>query len=139
MHPDIQAFLSGLFQSYTTAGQAAFITFSAIHPGGRYATPSRHVLLTDTPQLEQAVEDILQANRLGWGAYVGVAPRKANLGRWARGGKADLLGLPAVFVDIDQPDGALDKLRDFDPLPSCIVRSGYGYHAYFFLDKPTLL
>lgn len=45
------------------------------------------------------------------------------------------MALPALFVDLDQPDPeALDNLRAFVPCPSCIVASGHGFHAYWWLD-----
>ena len=74
----------------------------------------------------------------GWGAYVAVATRKTNLGRWRRGGQDDLLALPALFVDIDRPpDVVLRELRDFHPAPSCVIGSGRGIHAYWMLSSPT--
>jgi len=77
------------------------------------------------------------ANAKGWGAYFGVATRVRNLGRWSRGGKTELAALPALFVDIDHPEQALVHLAWFDLPPSCIVYSGRGYHAYWFLETPT--
>ena len=48
-----------------------------------------------------------------------------------------MAALPALFVDVDDPSSeALRKLRDFRPTPSCIVNSGGGYHAYWWLDDP---
>src|SRR5260221_10501826 len=80
----------------------------------------------------------MRANTLGWGAYVGIAPRRADLGRWRRGRKCDLAGLPALFIDVDQPDMALKKLSTFSLPPSCIVQSSaYKFHIYWFLGTPT--
>ncbi len=72
-----------------------------------------------------------------WGAYFGVATRTRNLGRWLRGGKSDLALLPALFVDIDDPDSALVHLAWFDLPPTSIVHSGRGYHAFWLLETPT--
>jgi hypothetical protein len=94
--------------------------------------------LDDEAALEQAVNDLMQANALGWGAYVGIAPRRADLGRWRRGRKCDLTCLPALFIDVDEADMALKKLATFPLPPSCIVQSSqHKFHFYWFLDKPT--
>src|SRR5689334_6072841 len=115
----------------------AYLTFSAIHPDGDRPTPSRHVKLGDSFALQSALDDLVVANRVGWGAYFGVATRQNDLGRWSRGGKSDLTELPALFVDIDQPEDALPRLGWFDLPASCILHSGRGYHAYWFLKSPT--
>src|SRR5262249_44429865 len=39
--------------------------------------------------------------------------------------------------DIDQPDEALTRLGWFEFPASCILHSGRGYHAYWFLETPT--
>lgn len=133
MHPDTLPFLHALY-----GGVQGFITVTAIHPAGKCLAPSRHLLLTDTAALDNALERLHEANARGWGAYVSVATRKADLGRWRRGTRDDLLALPALFVDIDEnPKAALGRLRNFSPPPSCIVHSGHGLHAYWFLTKPT--
>jgi len=124
-----------LFGQYTLP-ELAYLTFTAIHPGGHLPTPSRHTRWDDKQQITTVLNDLLRANQLGWGAYVAVAFRRANLGRWQRGGKADLVGLPALFVDIDDKVAGLTRLKGFDPQPSCIIDSGHGIHAYWFLETP---
>src|SRR5260221_7753660 len=136
MHSDTQAFLSGLFRQMS--GQADFLTLSAIHSDGAHSTPSRHIRLDDESGLEQAVHRLMQANALGWGAYVGIAPRRMDLGRWRRGRKSELVSLPALFLDVDQPEVALKKLSTFPLRPSCIVQSSeQKFHLYWFLNMPT--
>src|SRR5262245_39348056 len=130
MHPETDAFLRGLFGRCGQAGQQEFLTLTAIHPGGSLPAPSRHVLLGDKTALAEAMKRLSAANSQGWGAYITVAPRWANLGRWSRGGKRDLAELPALFIDADEPDLVWRKLQRF-PLPaSCLVSSGKGVHAY---------
>jgi hypothetical protein len=48
------------------------------------------------------------------------------------------VALPALYVDLDEhtPD-ALARLTTFSPLPSCIVDSGGGYHACWWLTEST--
>ena len=80
---------------------------------------------------------MLQANQLGWGAFVAIGLRRHGLTRYRRGSERDLLALPAVFVDVDDPSlEALARLRDMRPTPSCITFTGGGYHAYWWLDEP---
>jgi len=87
--------------------------------------------------LVDALVKLLAANRLGWGAFVAVGLRQRGLTRYRRGGESDLLALPAVFVDLDDPTpDALARLRDLRPAPSCITFTGGGYHAYWWLDEP---
>ena len=134
MYPDTQAFLEALFAPC----EQGFMTFTAIHPDGQHPTPSRHVPVGDLACLTRTVDRLLAANRQGWGAYMAVATRKTNLGRWRRGGQDDLCALPALFVDIDRPPhSVLHDLRAIRPAPSYIVASGHGIHAYWLLSQPA--
>lgn len=61
-------------------------------------------------------------------------------------GKAEAAALlPALWVDLDCDDdaarraAALEKLHAFSPLPSAIIDSGGGLHAYWLLKEPTSL
>jgi hypothetical protein len=117
------------------APPSAHITLTAIHPDNKHPTPSRHIPVHNHTQLEKGLSDLLQANALGWGAYVGMGYRRGGLGRWRRGGNADVLALPALFADVDDAQ-ALPRLRTFSPSPSWIVGSGGGYHLYWWLDAP---
>src|SRR5258708_7284540 len=119
-------------------GQSAVITLSAIHPDGAHPTPSRHIPLMNPTLLDESLSTLFEANRQGWGAYVGIAPRKHPLGRWARGTKGDLATLPALFVDIDDPDEeTFTRIRDFAFPPSMVVNSGHGLHLYYLLREPS--
>jgi len=134
MNTDTLDFLKALFAPC----EQGFLTFTAIHPDGLHPTPSRHVPLSDRACLTHTLERLKAANDQGWGAYVAVATRKANLGRWRRGGQDDLLALSALFADIDRPsEDVLPELRAFHPAPSCIVASGRGVHVYWLLSTPT--
>jgi len=129
---EAQVFLKTLFAPC----HDGYLTLTAIHPDGKHATPSRHISLHSDTALLTALMDLQRANQQGWGAFFGVATRRANLGRWRRGGQGDVLALPAVFVDLDIPlNEALPRLRAHDPPPSCIIASGGGAHAYWFLDR----
>jgi hypothetical protein len=138
MSPETEAFLHDLFAHCSSESSSVFLTLTAIHPDGAKPTPSRHVLLGDADALEDAVSRLCKANEQGWGAFIGMAPRQRDFGRWMRGGKTDLVCLPALFVDLDEPDHALIDLGWFDLPASCIVHSGQGYHAYWFLEEPTV-
>ena len=127
------AFLTALYRR-----SGGYLTLSAIHPDRTRPTPSRHIPLADMRALEKGLLDLLAANRGGWGAVFSVATRKANLGRWHRGGSADLHQLPALFADIDRPPReVLPRLRDTHPPPSAVVLSGGGVHVYWWMSEPT--
>jgi hypothetical protein len=138
--PETRAFLTALFGRCEAYRETACLTLSAIHPDGKQRTPSRHIPLNQTHQLDTALHRLWAANGFGWGAYFAVGLRRHGLGRWRRGGKADILALPALFVDLDDPTTqALTKLRGFALPPSCIVDSGGGgFHAYWWLHEPTV-
>lgn len=132
-----QAFFDTLF-ARCRGNADAHLTFTAIHPDGKHSTPSRHIPLHDQAALRAALTDLNWANTLGWGAYFAVGLRRSGLTRWQRGGAADVVALPALFVDVDDPSiEALMRLQCTDPTPSCIVASGGGYHAYWWLNEPT--
>ncbi|NUQ05103.1 MAG: hypothetical protein HUU31_14555 [Anaerolineae bacterium] len=132
-----QVFFDALF-ARCTGNADAHLTFTAIHPDGKHSTPSRHIPLHDTTALRDALTDLERANALGWGVYFAVGLRRSGLNRWQRGGAADVVALPALFVDVDDPSTeAFIRLQRADPSPSCIVASGGGYHAYWWLDEPT--
>lgn len=115
----------------------ACLTLTAIHPDGQHHTPSRHIPLNQPDQLQDALQRLLEANRLGWGAFVAVGLRRRGLSRYQRGRERDVLALPSVFVDMDdRSPEALARLRDLRPAPSCITFTGGGYHAYWWLDQP---
>ncbi|MBE2266603.1 MAG: hypothetical protein IAE80_00125 [Anaerolinea sp.] len=132
-----QAFFDALFARCTEYTDSC-LTFTAIHPDGKHPTPSRHIPLHDTTALRDVLTDLDQANALGWGAYFAVGLRRPGLTRWQRGGAADVVALPALFVDVDDPSiEALTRLQCATPSPSCIIASGGGYHLYWWLDEPT--
>src|SRR5258708_11590658 len=110
MHPDTQVFIHSLFEHCPIGSVGSFLTLSAIHPDGAHPTPSCHVPLGDEKHLQDTIDRLLAANERGWGAYIGIATRQGHLGRWSRGGKDNLGVLPALFVDIDEPDCALWNL-----------------------------
>lgn len=68
--------------------------------------------------------------------YVGVATREEG-----KGGKKDIIEIPAVWVDIDfkntSEEEARKKIEEFDLEPSMIARSGDGFHLYYILNKPA--
>jgi len=137
MHPETETFLQALFARCDRSAENAYITLTAIHPRGDLPTPSHHIPLGKPDLLANHLERLQRANEMGWGAYVGVATRRSGLGRWSRGGKAELIELPALFTDIDDPGPALWNVTFFPIRPSILVHSGRGYHAYWLLDTPT--
>lgn len=73
--------------------------------------------------------------------FIGVATRQ-----YGKGGKADLVEIPAVWVDIDfrdtdrkdiDRDEVDRRISEFSLQPSIIVDSGKGYHLYFIFETPV--
>jgi len=132
---DAHIFLSTLF---ARCNPEAYLTLTAIHPTENKPVPSRHIRLNDAVALADALERLHTANDMGWGAYFGLATRKSGLTRWQRGDMNTLIEVPALIADIDEPPNvALPRVKAFPILPSCIVSSGHGLHAYWLLDQPT--
>ena len=136
---ETRAFLTALLARAGDHRRAAFLTLTAIHPSGHQRTPSRHIPLDCPDLLEDALERLLATNVLGWGAYFAVGLRRSGLTRWQRGGAMDVVALPALFVDVDDPSAAaLSRLNGCILPPSCLVDSGGGgFHAYWWLDTPA--
>lgn len=66
------------------------------------------------------------------GCFFGVAPR-------IRGMKETVSRVPALWVDVDDKDfGSSEKakaaIQEVPALPTCIIASGHGYHAYWKLQ-----
>jgi hypothetical protein len=136
-HGDRAAFFDTLFARCDDHRETC-LTLTAIHPDGKHSTPSRHIRLNDGAALHEAFARLDETNALGWGAYFAVGLRRPGLTRWKRGGAADVIALPALFVDVDDlSPQALIRLQRSELRPSCIVMSGGGYHAYWWLDEPT--
>jgi hypothetical protein len=126
-------FLAGLLQK---CGQSGFLTLTAIHPDGNRSTPSRHIAIHNQKGIKEGLQKLYAANQMGWGAYVSIGLRQCNLGRWRRGGNADVLALPALFADVDdRSETALNRIRNFKPPPSCITFTGGGFHAFWWLSN----
>lgn len=137
MHSDTTAFLDALLSRCNDLPRSACLTLTAIHPYSSHASPSRHVPLKNLSTLPDTLAPLEAANQQGWGAYFAVGLRTHNLGRWRRGGTRDVLALPALFADVDDASPAmLKRIHAFEPLPSCLVHSGGGYHLYWWLEKP---
>lgn len=119
-----------------------YLTLTAIHPTKKQSTPSRHLPIRDKDGIHQALSDLLRANQQGWGAYFSVALRKEPLGRWKRGGQADLLTLPALYADLDGDlSASFKRIRQAGlaglPAPSALVGSGRGLHLYWFIQASS--
>lgn len=127
-----------LLEKATLLQHPPYITLTAIHPTDRHKpVPSRHVSTTHLTQLRADYACLKIANQQGWGAYVGIGYRRTELQRYQRGGKRDIIALPAIFADIDRPPNlVLPRLKTV-PEPSLVISSGGGVHLYWFLITPT--
>lgn len=137
MPEETQAFLNLLLVRSDPFVRSAALTFTTLHPARDQPPPSRHIRLDNLTAQRQTVQNLLDANQHGWGAYVAVGWRRPGLSRWQRGGIQEVVALPALFVDVDDPSAeTLTRLQSFHPTPSCIVHSGGGFHAYWWLADP---
>jgi hypothetical protein len=127
-----------LLEKATHLQQMSYMTLTAIHPTDRAKpVPSRHISIHNLMKLKADYKQLQVANDEGWGAYVGIGYRKRELQRFQRGGKRDILALPAIFADVDRsPDLVLPQLKRV-PQPSLVISSGAGIHIYWFLTTPT--
>lgn len=86
--------------------------------------------------MQDALQRLHAANARGWGAFIAIGLRRKGLTRYRRGATADVVALPALFVDVDNPHpDTLIRLQEMNPTPSCISFTGGGYHAYWFLNE----
>ncbi len=127
-------FIDTLF-ARTSVGAMALTALPIYRPGAITC----HVPLMRSTLLHEAVARLQERNREGGAsAFVGIATRRPGLSRYQRGGKADLVELPALFADIDRPPAAVyPLLARCRPHPSLTVASGLGTHLYWLLDEPT--
>ena len=133
----IYDFLNSLLACSDNYQDSTCLTLTAIHPDGKHRTPSRHIPLNQPHMLNDALNRLLQSNQMGWGAYVAIGLRRNGLTCYRRGGLSDIVALPALFVDVDNPStDTLQRLQTMKPKPSCITFTGGGYHAYWWLNEP---
>lgn len=131
-----QAFADLLTQTGQKTINNAHLTLSIIHPHRRRSVKSVHIPLANQPAIHKVIRDIHDKNRAGYGAFIAMAYRPPNLSKFQRGSNTDLLALPALYVDIDQPlEIARQQLKEV-PEPNIIISTGGGAHAYWLLDKP---
>lgn len=72
-------------------------------------------------------------NAVGWGVHLNMASRSVHPGT-GRGLRNTCNALCAYWTDIDDPSAdVFSRLMSFNPLPSAIVSTGGGYHAYWAL------
>ncbi len=125
-------FLKALFAD---APHELYLELRCIHP----VSENRRVLWSkvhDQHSLGTAFGQAAALNQQGYGVYFAPCPRRDK----QSGAEAAVL-LPAVWLDIDSDGdaagriGALARLQAFDVLPSAIVDSGGGLHAYWLLTE----
>lgn len=91
-----------------------------------------------TEHVQAAIEKCAELSGQGYDAYFSPAPLQYKLEDRRRGKKDDYMGSQMLWVDIDPKgsrtkDTILDEVKAFNPLPTHIVDSGNGIHAYWKL------
>jgi hypothetical protein len=125
---------------YAGAPEELYFELRCIHPTNGDAR-SLWSKVGDKRTLTNALNRAAALNRdSGYGLYFAPCLRSQKQG------KAEAAALlPALWVDLDCDDdsvrwaAALAKLHTFNPLPSAIIDSGGGLHAYWLLSEPMML
>ena len=114
-----------------------YITYTIIH--AQKPDIRSHTVPLDNINRSGYLEGMVTMNRTrNFHAYAGIGYRKTDLPPNRRGGKADVLALPALYIDIDNPDFDTVTERLSDVLrPTLLIASGGGFHAYWLLETPT--
>jgi hypothetical protein len=91
----------------------------------------KHAKLFGTEELDAAVEFATQHNKIqGQNIYVGAALRKPDTPRDRRASDADVLAMPAYYVDIDQAGAAQEAQNRYNGSPpTCVVITGRHPHV----------
>lgn len=115
--------------------------FAALGPGETieirpiHATSGRHHQRTFAKTIDQAVRAV-EAIPEGFEVYYGVNPRRGHDGT-----KAGVAWLTCLYADCDDKhfgndhQAALDAIMSFELIPTGIIDSGRGWHAYWELEE----
>lgn len=112
-----------------------WVEWTFIHP------TTHHVIVRwahtqDWDELAAVADEAAALNDQGYGVFIGTCTRRSVRGEGQRGRAQDAWFVPALWVDIDGRDD-LDPLLTFTPLPSIVLHSGGGVHAYWLLRRPA--
>lgn len=129
----IEAFLQQLFDPEGVSAEGYVSLFFLKRPDTRVA---EQFLASD---LTAVVSQARLYAEKGYDCYYSPAVLRSPPAT-GRGKKEDFLGARTLWVDLDSTpertkDQIVTELRNFAPLPSAIVDSGHGIHAYWFLHK----
>lgn len=130
------AFLLTLFSQYFEDNKGLIeLRFISEGPG---ACLSKFYRLDDID--DQVFEEARRRNTTHH-VYLGVNPRPLSRAKKQK----DIEAVVCVWADIDGKDfeggkdEALQRVKGFPILPSLLVDSGHGYHAYWVLAEPIIL
>nr|MBA2280277.1 DUF3987 domain-containing protein [Acidimicrobiia bacterium] len=138
-NPEAVVFLEGLYGAFDDG----WLTLFSLHrPTGQKNTDFRHV--TDIVGLATAAAG--RADRCVW---YGVATRRQQLLGGARGGAADCVAIPGLWLDVDVAgpnhtatdlpatlDAGLDLITSFPAEPTVIIATGGGLQAHWAFAEP---
>jgi hypothetical protein len=128
---------------YSSVDPKRWLELRCIHPNGTSPQGISKQVKTLWMPVRKREAILKQADALnsdGYSLYFAPCPRTKQKGN----AEAAAL-LPALWVDLDcdndpaRRETELNKLKAFNPLPSIIVDSGGGWHAYWLLSEPFSL
>ena len=134
---------------------SGFVEVTYLTPPGLKLYPRTVVQWAELPlhPLDPELPAIHAMNKRGYSCYFAPAvrskmypPQQAmnKQGRpytyYPRGKAVDAAYVTALWVDVDDPDKAvIQRLFQSLIMPSIVVATGGGYHAYWLLEKPLMI
>jgi hypothetical protein len=144
VEPDIELALAFLSYIYATSMEGGYVNLFGIERG----SGQRRTAWAPVEDLTKLAQPLWELGTRG-DVWFGCALRKEPLPNGARGGEPDCLSIPGLWLDVDvegpghRREGqakSFDEARLFigrhPAKPDAIVRSGYGFQAWWLAVEP---
>lgn len=102
--------------------------------------------VTFSADMAEKIEAWLASNGEGHNIYFSVNPTREAVNKKAS--REDIAKVEYLHVDVDPRAGEdleaeqkriLQKIREFKPVPTCVIFSGGGYQAFWRLEEPLVI